>query len=483
MRRISAHYKSAFTRIELFIAIAIIGIFTTVVPTRAQVPSNYTNANVDLETFGQYEPEAFTIITNPGEDASTQMRIGWHTNEDVLGSYLTYTKRSDTTWASAKTVPGEFELATAWNGITGIIRQNGVNNTVTQTANYHDYGVELSGLEPDTEYMYRVGKNVLSDVHYFRTAGADEFSFAWISDFHAYNPLPRRLTAAMSMVDRLVTIDPGIGFVLSTGDKIAHGGTYLDWEQTFASTPFQKYMWVNVNGNHDNMDRTNSRNSRHYFRHAHNKPLNGYGNQMGVVYWFKYANTLWFVLNTEEPSVEAEKAWMADVIAKNPTQYIFVVQHYQWFNGITGAASSSGFTRWGSFFDQMGVDMAFAGNDHIYVRTLPIYNGEVSIDPTKGTVYIQAPSSCNERGREMNQDLSRNANLIAARWTEGAATTGGIIVTVNKEGISVALYDRSGTQRDNAYIPARRPALERDIPCTLRYNGNNLGVCAESLAL
>ena len=406
------------------------------------------------------EPDAYTIITNPGEDASTRMRISWHTDEGVLGSCLIYTKRSDTSWANARAVMGEFELATAWNGITGVIRQNGVNNTVTQTVNYHDYGVELCDLEPDTEYMYRVGKDVLSDICYFRTAGAEEFSFAWISDFHAYNPLPDRLKGAMNMVDRLAIIDPEIDFVLSTGDKIAHGGTYLDWRQTFATTPFRNYMWVNTNGNHDNMDRTNEKNSRHYFRHAHNKPLNGYGDQMGVVYWFKYANSLWFVLNTEEPSVEVEKAWMADVIAKNPSQYIFVVQHYQWFDGITGKASSTGFTRWGRFFDQMGVDMVFAGNNHIYVRTLPIYNGEASTDPTKGTVYIQAPSSDNGRGREMNQELSCNTNLIAVRWTENAATIGGAIVTVNKEGIRVAIYDRSGTQRDSAHIPAKRAGLK-----------------------
>jgi len=407
------------------------------------------------------EPDAYTIITNPGEDASTQMRISWHTDEGVLGSHLLYTKKSDTNWANAKKVTSEFELATAWNGITGVIRQNGVNETVTQTVNYHDYGVELSGLEPDTEYMYRVGKDVFSDVHYFRTAGADEYSFAWISDFHAYHPLPTRLTGAMNMVNQLVAIDPGIDFVLSTGDKIAHGGTYLDWRQTFATTPFQQLMWVNTNGNHDHMDRTNTKNSRHYFRLAHNNPLNGYGNQMGVVYWFKYANTLWFVLNTEEPSVDAEKAWMAEVIANNPTQYIFVVQHYQWFNGITGAASRSGFTRWGRFFDQMGVDMVFAGNEHVYVRTVPIDNGVASTDPTKGTVYIQAPSSCNGRGREMERELSSNADLIAARWTEGAATIGGSIVTVNQKGIRVALYDRNGTQRDGAHIPAKRPGFEK----------------------
>ena len=72
MSKHTPHYKSAFTLIELLIAVAIIGIFvgifTTAVPVKAQTPKQYTianpYANVDWATFGQYKAAYHTHSTN-----------------------------------------------------------------------------------------------------------------------------------------------------------------------------------------------------------------------------------------------------------------------------------------------------------------------------------------------------------------------------------------------------------------------------------
>ena len=74
------------------------------------------------------------------------------------------------------------------------------NENIYEDAVFLDYNATLYNLEPDTEYMYKVGQNVLSDVQYFKTAGSTSFSFAWISDFHAYAPIPNRLKSAMNMI-------------------------------------------------------------------------------------------------------------------------------------------------------------------------------------------------------------------------------------------------------------------------------------------
>ncbi len=410
-------------------------------------------------------PDATMIIANPGENASIEMRISWHTDVSVTGSFVEYTKKSDVTWANAKKVIGSYTLSTTWNGVSSIISSSA--GSFIQDINVNKYGAVLSNLDPNTDYMYRVGLNELSDTRYFKTAGANEYSFAWISDYHAYDPLPARLTAAMNMIGKLITAagPGGVNFILSTGDDVAYGGSYTYWQNVFAQENYKKYMWVTMIGNHDHMDRTDSKNTDAYYRDTHNNPQNGYPGQEGCSYWFKYGDVLWVILNNEDLNTSTQvpiaQAWLEQVIQNNPSKYIIVAEHYQWFNGINGA-SNTGFTRWYPLFDKYGVDLALSGNNHIYVRTKPLYENQVSTEPSKGTVYIQAPSSDNDRGQAMDVTPSSNADKFAYRWTEGPSTVGGMLVTVGENKIKIRLYDRNGTLLDDS-DPVPVPPVITDV--------------------
>ncbi len=403
------------------------------------------------------KPDARMIIANPGEDAETEMRIGWHTDPGVDGSFIEYTKKTDTEWKDAKKIIGTYSVSNTWNGIDTRIG----STTFTQDITVNKYGVVLRELEPNTEYMYRVGLTELCEPRFFKTAGGDEFNFAWISDYHHYDPLPNRLKNAMKMISTLISSNKEIDFILSTGDDVAYGGSYSYWQDLLASDHFRDYMWVTTNGNHDNMDISNSKNTPAFYGDTHNNPRNGYSGQEGVSYFFKYKNSLWIVLNSEDLNSAAQvpkaQEWAANVIKRNPSQYIFFVQHYQWFSGNTGSYSSKGFTRWNEFFDKWGVDIAFGGNEHIYVRTKPIYNKLVSTEPGKGTVYLQAPSSDGDRGVTLSASISNNVDKIASRWANGLTTIGGSFVTVTENGVEVALYDHTGLSRDYEEIVANRP--------------------------
>lgn len=426
-----------------------------------------------LENALAAQPEAYTIIANPGEDAGKEMRISWHTDMGVEGCFVEYTKKVDTNWEKARKVPGQYEVSTTWDGIDTRIG----TNRFTQDIKLYKYGAVLDNLEPNTDYMYRVGLNSLSETRYFKTAGTAEFSFAWISDYHHYDPIPSRMTNAMNMISTLISTNNGVDFILSTGDDVAYGGSHSYWKDLFAHNHYRDYMWVNMNGNHDNMDMTDTKNTHAFFRDTHNTPRNGYAGQEGVSYWFRYGNILWIILNTEDLNNAAQipkaQEWAAEVIRKNPSQYIFVAQHYQWFSGKTGAYGGSGFTRWNAFFDKWGVDLALGGNEHIYVRTNSLYKEKVSTQPGKGTVYIQAPSSDGDRGAAMNPSLSSNEEKIACRWTEGTSTVGGSLVTVNENGIKIGLYDRNGVRQDYAEIPANRPAVNLMPPVINYVEPNN----------
>jgi hypothetical protein len=388
----------------------------------------------------------YSIVTNPGEDSATQMNIGWQADLDYTNCCVTYTKKSDSLWTHATEVEGTYEYCDIFDEVYS---KTASGADTSEDAVFFDCGVTLTGLERDTEYMYKVGANggAESIVHYFRTAGAAEFSFVWIGDFHCYSPLPGRLNNAVSVLNAALAIDPGVDFIFSTGDVVAWGGSYSFWQTLYEQDFIRDYMFANVMGNHDNMARNGST-SPEYFMTANNFPRNGYAGQKGICYWFLYGNVLFITLNNEamgsDTSLAAAKNWAREVIQrqKGRYQYIFLAEHYQWFDGRTG--KTSWYTKWKDFCDEHRVALALSGNNHIYERTHPLLHDQVVPDG-KGTIYMEVPSSDGERGVEAGT-LTQNTNKLAYTYSSHiksgngeVRTIGCVLVRVNAEGITTKL--------------------------------------------
>jgi hypothetical protein len=200
------------------------------------------------------------------------------------------------------------------------------------------------------------------------------------------------------------------------------------------------------------MSRGYAHQSNEFFRYTNNKPLNGYEGEMGVCYHFTYGNTLFVMLNNESMKSEEglckAQQWVRQVIAANPHRFVVVMEHYQWFYGNTG--ESSQYERWRQLFDECGVDLAIAANNHIYARTNALYQG-VETDGSRGTVYVQTPSSDNERGQAL-QEWNGNHPLIKYLWNEGPNTVGALILNATDNELSITLYNREGNAIDSAIV-------------------------------
>ena len=389
------------------------------------------------------ESDATMIVTNPGEDVSSQMNISWHMSEGLTNGHLIYTLVNDVDWSEAVTLYGEYDLI-----------------DIFKDRKFLKYSVNLINLESDTEYMYKVGNNVYSEVRYFKTAGADEFTFVWTGDSHSYLPIPKRATSVGNIIAKAIDIEPSIDFLFSTGDDVAYGSDYLAWQDLFNKNQSKDYMWASTMGNHDNMNNhTSTGDSDDFVNAITNYPNNAYGNQNGVSYYFKYNNALFIAFNSTEAndatSIKQAQNWAAEVIRNNPTQYIFVSLHYNWFSGQTG--SSYQYTNWKRFFDTHGVDLAMSGHNHVYMRTHKLNNDEVIEEEGIGTIYMQTSSSDNDRGREMTNDPA-NSEKIAKMWTENGPTIGAIIINVNENGIRTRLINSDGIVQDEAEYGVNRKA-------------------------
>lgn len=424
------------------------------------------------------------VTANPAEDCSTQMNIGWHANLDEVSCAVVYTERADADWAHATTVAGTSQRSDVFDGIDSKLPDG---TDWKEEAKFLNYGVTLTGLKPDTEYMYKItcgDDSSASRVQYFKTAGASEFTFLWISDPHVYTPIPSRLRNLNTVIDAALRIEPSVDFVFTTGDVVAWGGSYSFWKNLFDQSFIANYMFADVIGNHDWMKRRDG-GSNEFFAVTHNNPTNGYAGQEGICYWFIYGDVLFITLNNEtmktSPEALAEaQDWAAGVIENQKGRYkrIFIAQHYQWFDGRNGR--SSWYDRWKDFCDEHQVTLALSGNNHVYQRTHPLRNDQV-VEPGLGTVYMVAPSSDGERGVKAGP-LTANADKLAFTYSSqlhssetSVRTIGCVLVDVGPDSITTRLVylddERQVQLADEhtlATLPsdAARPGLPGDQPAS-----------------
>ena len=412
----------------------------------------------------------YSISSGPGDDASVAMCISWACDTASGNTVVRITEASDKKWKEARDV----EPMQDWRFdiFKGVFSTAPDGSDFYEDAVFTKCGVMVTGLKPDTDYKYViVEKNAdkavaRSEEHSFRTAGAEHWSACIISDFHSYPPIPSRLEAAMGMIDTMQRLDPSLDWILSPGDVVAWGGSYSFWRRLFEEDNFKEFFWARVNGNHDNWTRESQITKNydipnHYFIGTSFYPQNGYEGEQGVCYHFRYGNALFVMLNTEDmkagPEFTAAETWLRNCVnlargSENPPTYVIVCMHYEWFIGTNGRSSE--YLRWHRVFDELGVDLAISGNNHVYVRTPALYDDKPT-DGSFGTVYLQTSASDNDRGRALADTPLQNADKIAVRWTEGTHSVSAIHMDVNPERIALTLLDRHGHPVDSTVVPAK----------------------------
>lgn len=406
----------------------------------------------------------YTVIVNPGANASNEIRLNWHTDTGTGPSYISYTKKSDKNWKNAISLAADQAICTSFDSIYSK-KPNGEN--FYEAARFIRNTIALQLLKDDTEYKYKLSSkenasDENSETRYFKTAPkSQKWNMGIISDMHVYGPLPNRQVVAMKMIQQLEKQHKKpFDMMLHVGDISAWGGSYSFWPTLYADSTFSKYVWAGVNGNHENMTRQNAQ-SNEFFRNVNNNPMNGYADEVGVCYYFIYGNTLFVMLNNEamktEEGLSQAQDWVKDVIKNNPAKYVIVVSHYQWFMGENGRSSQ--YSRWKKLFDAYGVDLAISGNNHIYARTNALF-ADQETDGSKGTVYLQTPSSDNERGQAFGEQLY-NKDLLKFRWSEGSNTVGALIMMANKKQLTLTLYDRDGSPIDKVSVKSKSKKIIR----------------------
>ncbi len=336
-----------------------------------------TATRTTAELFAEKAP----LLTWSG-DPKTSQNITWLMPNTYTTAKVQYLKSAEYTGSFA--AAQEAEAAGRAFGVSG-----GDNL----------FSVSLTGLSPGTQYVYRVGSGEdWSQDHIFTTAqDTDSFSFLYLGDVHAgYS------TGWDSQWDAMLqsayTGHPGLKFSLQGGD-LTNDDSETEYRQFLGAATgiFSRIPFMPAMGNHDGS----------FYLDFFTLPENAPGSLKERFYSFDYGNAHFAVLDSSSNGVAAAAEWLRQDLQNSDSRWKFVVFHHPaYYNYNDGKTTIYDAIKenWVPIFEENGVDMAFVGHQHVYMRTYPMYQGMIKDNPAEGIVYVMGVSGSKLYGAGSDYD-------------------------------------------------------------------------------
>jgi hypothetical protein len=369
-------------------------------------------------------------------------------------------------WFSDSTPANNKSFVRIFKGNDIVSTDSGEARGASKGKRYHKAAV--SNLSPNTEYKYSVSNNKTdwSRKYSFKTPGAGAFTFAMAGDMHqGYVPDPdnNKVGPQKAIDGWKITMDKiaarNVNFIASVGDHIDTADHDDFYKPFFAPTPIQNIPMAVAMGNHDvntlfiyHFNLPNTARADNVM--INYNPLTWYGS-----HWYLYNNVLFVVLNTgaylikttsAEKLTEAQNhiKYFDDIINKAKNAHAgkydwLIVQHHKSTESVGAHAEDeeiqlfkqAGFD---PLMDKHGVDLVFAGHDHIYVRTKPMKAGKVVT--SGGTVYLTLPTASYTKFYPETQSLLGD-HIAKYKKNNWSGWPGYGIVNVDGKKISAIIYN------------------------------------------
>ena len=275
----------------------------------------------------------------------------------------------------------------------------------------------ITGLEEKQLYSYRFGDGhrAWSESYTFRTQATEDgdFNFLFFGDPQIgagdgaridADGWDRTVTTAMEMF-------PDTAFLVSAGDQVNIANNLNQYDGYFFPEELTFYPIMTLIGNHDYTPFAD------YFNPPNETGLGA--DDAGSDFYFTYGNTLFIALNTQRNNIEEHREAMELAVAENPeATHRIVLMHKSIYSSADHArdedvlAFRDGLV---PVFDELDIDVALMGHDHVYVRTYQMKGDAVveeiaydeagaAVDP-EGTLYLTGNSASDSKYYDM-QDSS-----------------------------------------------------------------------------
>ena len=357
---------------------------------------NYTTPSwtklTRLMTQMQSASQPYSINMTVNGDPKTQLGFAWFTNPDVKKGKLQIVEKADAAEADFAQSTLTVEAVSAdVKDLNYVIAKNNVEGIEANSKrSYTSHKALAVTLKPGTTYSFRVGnEDAWSEIGHFTTAAesykTEGFSFIYITDTQAQNDgmfdvSQKTAHAAQKMVS-------DARFVLVNGDLVETSGTNnseWEYEQWFSTMQdiWMNYPLVVAQGNHDTSSNANF--SWHFNTDtSFNKQSAVPTTMEGTVYSFVQGDALFLVVNYEDYKKEGYFAaltkWMKEQVeAHKDVKWRIATFHKNMFTGSRSHQSDKDgrLVRENMLpvFDELNIDLALQGHDHIYEVIGPVNN-------------------------------------------------------------------------------------------------------------
>lgn len=326
-----------------------------------------------------YIPER--IILNLTEEPTTSMAVTWRTISESSDPKVEVAK--STQWTDFKNSLSKFNA----------VKEKFITD---QNEVVFYYSAVIKNLEPGTRYVYRIGSDsVWSEWNQFNTAENENYGFKFVYLGDPQNDLKEHCSRVFREAYKN---SPDANFWLIGGDLVTDPYDDL-WGEFYYAAGFipRVIPLIAAPGNHDHSRiivdgklRRSKEIASTWLVHF-TLPENGPDNFKETSYFIDYQGTRFVIINSQS-QVDEQSVWLEDVLKKNKNKWTIVCFHHPIYS--TGSQRDDKTTReaFQPLFDRYGVDLVLTGHDHTYARSKRIFNGKVSEDESKGTVYVVSVS-------------------------------------------------------------------------------------------
>lgn len=290
----------------------------------------------------------------------------------LLFSGLTFgqqiTKKPYLSWEgeSSTTMTISWETDTPLNSIVQYGKSVPFSHTVQTDSLCTLHHIQLTGLEPNTVYLYHVSSSEgpTSEVYQFRTGSPYlvSYRFGVMGDDRDGDQVHQ------SIINSIGTFDPD--FLINTGDLVGNASNMASWAAFF---DIEKNLigyvpLMPAQGNHDDYG--------HWYQKFFALP-NNVDPAWELFYAYSYGNAYFIVLNSNFSTYwtapgKSEYNWLEDQLQNQAQNYDwrFVVFHHPPYGSGHHGGWEPGATYWVPLFETYGVDAVFNGHNHFYEHSI-----------------------------------------------------------------------------------------------------------------
>ena len=461
--------------------------------------------------WNNYSSNYEHVSLTPGAD-ETQLNFAWYSHTAETPSVRIATKQN---MDGAKEFAGTQTDAVTIDGVK-----------------YFSNKAIVKDLKENTKYYYQVFQNgKWQDAESYTTKSFNSFSFLYVGDPQIGASKNQTSTEQEKMVsagnevsssaaDNLAARNDGynwnnilndaikdhgdVSFIVSAGDQVNAGKNEREYAAYLGADALASLPVATTIGNHDSVSNqyTLHFNNPNAFSDTDANYIQG-KTEAGTDYYYRYGNTLFMVLDTNNYNCATHENVMKKAISENKdAKWRIVVFHQDIYGSGYDHSDSDGMvlrTQLTPLMDKYDVDVVLQGHDHTYSRTYQLqgdgkshtaYGKDVDMKATdyitqnncyqivedtasgkvvnpKGTVYLEANSAT---GSKFYNLIATQQDYISERsqtWTPSYS-----VVSVTDDKFTVTTYDTTTRQElagSSSYTIVKK-AVAQKITGTASYN-------------